>query len=220
MSRSRNELDNLVVNIELTLASIIQGVALYFLTENARGLLGPGRFIAALYVACALCIIFIFWSRSIIHTLTLIRWPIEFGHNFFYIGCALGEAVLFSRLSQPRAWFTLSAVYAVFVWFLFVYDIRLLSARRRESNNAENSHLYDVVECDQRVNIQWLLPAMAILNGASALLLYRVPQLISSHHGEAWLAAVQLFSFLVYLKYVTRFWRKLAPLIVAARDTR
>ena len=36
MNLSRRELDNTVVNIELTLASIIQGVALYFLTENGR----------------------------------------------------------------------------------------------------------------------------------------------------------------------------------------
>jgi hypothetical protein len=36
MSLSRRELDSNVVNIELTLTSIIQGVALYFLTENAH----------------------------------------------------------------------------------------------------------------------------------------------------------------------------------------
>ena len=36
MNLSRRDLDSNVVNIELTLASIIQGVALYFLTENAR----------------------------------------------------------------------------------------------------------------------------------------------------------------------------------------
>src|SRR2546421_12315689 len=36
MNLSRRDLDTNVVNIELTLASIIQGVALYFLTESAR----------------------------------------------------------------------------------------------------------------------------------------------------------------------------------------
>jgi len=109
MNRSRQELDSTVVNIELTLVSIIQGVALFFLTDNARALMSTRQWSAFLYVAAGLCVIFIFWSRSVIHTLTLIRWPLEFGHNFFYIGCALGEAILFSRLDNPLAWFQLSA---------------------------------------------------------------------------------------------------------------
>ncbi len=91
----RRELDSVVINIELTLVSIIQGVALFFLTDNARGLLVTQHMSASLYVAAGLCVIFIFWSRSVIHTLTLIRWPLEFGHNFFYIACALGEAIPF-----------------------------------------------------------------------------------------------------------------------------
>ena len=82
-SEGRRELDSVVINIELTLVSIIQGVALFFLTDNARALLSIQRAGAFLYVAAGLCVIFIFWSRSIIHTLTLIRWPLEFGHNFF-----------------------------------------------------------------------------------------------------------------------------------------
>ena len=35
-SEGRRELDSVVINVELTLASIIQGVALFFLTDNAR----------------------------------------------------------------------------------------------------------------------------------------------------------------------------------------
>jgi hypothetical protein len=78
-------LDATVVNIELTLVSIIQGVALSFLTDSARALFSSGQWQNLLYVAAGLCVIFIFWSRSVIHTLTLIKWPLEFGHNFFYI---------------------------------------------------------------------------------------------------------------------------------------
>src|SRR5881392_4368410 len=134
MNLSRRDLDSTVVNIELTLASIIQGVALYFLTENARTALSLNNWPALLYLSAGLCVIFIFWSRSIIHTLTLIRWPLEFGHNFFYIACALGEAILFSRLDNPLAWFQLSTAYAGIVWLLFVYDMRLIHARIAESH--------------------------------------------------------------------------------------
>lgn len=40
---NRSELNAMVVNIELTLSSIIQGVALYFLTENARAVLAQDQ---------------------------------------------------------------------------------------------------------------------------------------------------------------------------------
>jgi len=82
MNLSRRELDANIVNIELTLASIIQGVALYFLTDNARTSLSLTNWPSLLYLSAGLCVICIFWSRSIIHTLTLIKWPLEFGHNF------------------------------------------------------------------------------------------------------------------------------------------
>ena len=98
---NRKELDSMVVEIELTLCSIIQGVALYFLVDNARLVLSGGQFAAWPYVATGLLILLLFWSRSLIHTLTLIRWPLEFVHNFFYIACALVEALAFTRLADP-----------------------------------------------------------------------------------------------------------------------
>src|SRR2546428_7811705 len=104
---SRNELDGVVVNIELTLGSIIQGVALYFLTDNSRAVLSEGRWSVLPYVGVGLLIILLFWSRSLIHTLTLIRWPLEFVHNFFYIACTLVEALAFTRMADPFAWFVL-----------------------------------------------------------------------------------------------------------------
>ena len=63
----------MVVNVELTLASIIQGVALFFLTDNARIVLSGPRIDFWPYIIQGLLIIFIFWSRSVIHTFILIR---------------------------------------------------------------------------------------------------------------------------------------------------
>src|SRR5436189_5910088 len=156
----RRELDSVVINIELTLVSIIQGVALFFLTDNARGLLSTQRANASLYVVAGLCVIFIFWSRSVIHTLTLIRWPLEFGHNFFYIGCALGEAILFSRLDNPLAWFQLSAAYACIVWLLFIYDMRLIHTRLAESRADSQRALYNRAMSDQLLNVRMLVPLL------------------------------------------------------------
>src|SRR3954449_7708497 len=47
---SRNELDTMVVNVELTVNSIIQGVALSFLVDGARNVLTTGGASMWLYV--------------------------------------------------------------------------------------------------------------------------------------------------------------------------
>jgi len=214
----RRELDSVVINIELTLVSIIQGVALFFLTDNARGLLVTNHMSASLYVAAGLCVIFIFWSRSVIHTLTLIRWPLEFGHNFFYIACALGEAILFSRLDNPLAWFQLSTTYAGIVWLLFIYDMRLIRARIAESRADSERALYAFARSDQLLNIRLLAPLLIALNLLSAFVIWRCPQFFIARAGHIWLISIQLLSFIGYLFYTSRYFSAIAPLVLRSRQ--
>jgi hypothetical protein len=217
-SEGRRELDSVVINVELTLASIIQGVALFFLTDNARAVITMRHWNSLLYVAAGLCVIFIFWSRSIIHTLTLIRWPMEFGHNFFYIGCALGEAILFSRLDRPLAWFQLSTAYAGVVWLLFVYDMRLIHARIAESRNDADQALYARAKADQLRNICALVPLLFFINLACALAIWIWPDLFITRGGHVWLISAQLVSFIAYLAYIGRHFTKIAPLLLQSRQ--
>ena len=217
-SEGRRELDSVVINVELTLASIIQGVALFFLTDNARGIITMRHWASFLYVAAGLCVIFIFWSRSIIHTLTLIRWPMEFGHNFFYIGCALGEAILFSRLDNPLAWFQLSATYAAAVWLLFVYDMRLIHGRIAEARNEADQALYGRARADQLFNIYVLVPLLFFLNLACALAIWIWPDFFITRGGHIWLISSQLISFITYLAYIGRHFRKIAQLLLRSRQ--
>ncbi len=218
-SEGRRQLDSVVINIELTLVSIIQGVALFFLTDNARVLISLSHWEAFLYVAAALCVIFVFWSRSVIHTLTLIGWPLEFGHNFFYIGCALGEAILFSRLDNPLAWFQLSAAYACIVWLLFIYDMRLIHARLAESRADSQRALYARAMSDQLLNIRLLVPLLIALNVVSAFAIWRWPDLFIARAGHTWLISTQLFSFIGYLFYTSRYFSAIAPLVLRSRQT-
>jgi hypothetical protein len=213
----RRELDSVVINIELTLVSIIQGVALFFLTDNARTLISIQHSSAFLYIVAGLCVIFIFWSRSVIHTLALIRWPLEFGHNFFYITCALGEAILFSRLDNPLGWFELSAVYAAIVWLLFIYDMRLINARLSESRTESERALYTRTRSDQLLNICALIPALIILNLAAAFAISRWPQVFIVSGHQNWLIAAQLLSFIGYLAYTGRHFRAIAPLVLRTK---
>jgi hypothetical protein len=215
-SGTRSGLDATVAEIELTLISIIQGVALTFLIESARHVFKEVAFWP--YIAGGLLIILIFWSRSVLHIITVIRWPLEFGHNFLYITCALVEAILFTRLESPRAWFALGALYAMIVWLLFVYDLRLIRARERDSAGPVSNRLYALVTKDQWLNIAVLIPLLVLLNAACALCVHWRPDFFLHENSHVWLAIVQLVAFAGYLLYVLRFFKNLAPLIEQARE--
>src|SRR3954469_13669565 len=109
--RGRHDLDPMIVEIELTLVSIIQGVALTMLIESAKEIVTQHHPAFWLYVAGGLFVIFTFWSRAVLHIVTVIRWPLEFGHNFLYIACALVEAILFAQLTDPFRWFLWGAAF-------------------------------------------------------------------------------------------------------------
>jgi hypothetical protein len=216
-SAARSELDSMVLQIELTLVSIIQGVALFFLIDNARVVLTTQDIAYWLYIPAGLLVIFVFWSRSILHTVTVVRWPLEFGHNFLYITCALFEALLFTKLSEPRMWFILGAIYSAVGWLLFMWDFRLIRAHEQDSAGPAGSRLSAKVRRDQRWNVILLLPGVFALNLICALCIQSAPDYFLAHNGHVWLIALQNLGFAGYLFYSVRFFVDLAPLIAEAR---
>ena len=216
-SAARSELDSMVVEIELTLVSIIQGVALTILIENAHAVIAERQLFFWLYVVAGLFIIFVFWSRAVLHILTVIRWPLEFGHNFLYIACALVEAILFAQLGKPASWFGFGGAFIAIGWSLFVYDLRLIYARMRDSAGEASNRLSARVLRDQWLNIGLLLPAIFLLNLVSAILIRTWPDLFLARNAHLWLIAAQVVGFAGYLVYVVRFYASLAPLIAEAR---
>lgn len=217
-SAGRFELDNMIVEIELTLVSIIQGVALTVLIENGHSLISERQYLFWPYIAAGLLVIFVFWSRAVLHIITVIRWPLEFGHNFLYIACALVEAVLFAQVAKPASWFGFGAAFIAIGWSLFVYDLRLIRARMRDSGGPVSNQLSARVLRDQWLNIALLLPAMFLLNLFCALAIAHWPEQSLGRDGHLWLIAIQLLGFAGYLVYVVRFYAGISPLIADARS--
>jgi hypothetical protein len=214
------ELDSMVVNIELTLSSIVQGVALTFLVENTRSSLSIHDAATWLYALAGLSIIFIFWSRSILHTLTLIRWPIEFGHNFLYIACTLAECLLFTCLRNPLTWFETSTLYGLAVWLLFAYDMRMTRPREADLPSEASRRLAQSIERDSKLNVRLLMPALVAFNGLCAACVQLWPRWFLARHGHVWLIAAQFLGLAIYLCYVIRFSSRLAPIVVARQEER
>jgi hypothetical protein len=214
---SRSELDAMIADIELTLVSIIQGVALTVLIETAREPVAKLDWVMWPYVISGLIIILIFWSRVVLHILTVIRWPLEFGHNFLYIGCALVEAFAFAQLGNPARWFAFVAAFLAIGWLLFAYDLRMIQMRVRDRTGDVSDRLYSLVRRDQWLNLGVLLPAFFLVNAACVLAIHLRPEFFLAHDGHIWLVAMQLIAFAGYLSYVVSFYTKLAPLIAQAR---
>ena len=215
-SSGRTELDGMIVEIELTLVSIIQGVALTVLIESSRDVITELKFVYWPYVLAGLLVIFIFWSRAVLHIITLIRWPLEFGHNFLYIACALVEAVSFAQILNPANWFAFGAAFLASGWILFFYDLRLIHARQRDSAGQAGNRLYDRVRRDQLLNLTLLLPGVFLLNVLCAICIRTWPEIFVRGGAHLYLIALQIVGFAGYLIYVVRFYINLAPSILEA----
>jgi len=69
------QLDATVVGIELTLISIVQGLALGVLAASSVTPIVELQWETWPYIATGLLAILIFWSRALVHTLSFIGWP-------------------------------------------------------------------------------------------------------------------------------------------------
>ena len=208
----RPQLDALIINIELTLTSIIQGVALSFLCENATAALSHGRIQDLPYIANGLLLILLFWSRSIGHTLTLIRWPLDFTHNFFYFGAAFLEAVTFGQIGNPVGWYGTLACFSIVVWLLFILDLRLISRRTKDASGQRLEQLMIEVRKDQNLNIYCLVPALIAFHAVAAWFCFE-----ANARWPDWVllpAIVQFVSFAAYLVY---FLKTMARLFIHVR---
>ena len=153
------QLDNTVVGIELTLISIIQGLALGVLASGSVQPLLALQWQVWPYIAAGLVTILIFWSRSLAHTLSFIGWPLEFGHTFIYFGATLIEAIALSQVADPQRWFALNALYAATVWGLYAYDLRLVHQRAADFTTPPDRELKDAIVRDQRITLAFMMPA-------------------------------------------------------------
>lgn len=215
---TQSELDSLVVQMELTLIAIIQGVALTFLVEHSYDVFINLRIIFWPYVLTGLLTILIFWSRSLIHTLTVIRWPLDLTHNFMYIACTLAEAIAFTQLTNPSYWYASGALFVLMIWVLLVFDLRMIRRRIGAGSGPMGSKLYTLVEREQLLNIKFYIPAIAVFNLLAMVAVELWPIPLIQQGGHVIIALLQLAGALGYLIYGVRFFYRVIPLIAKTRE--
>ena len=196
---ARDRLDQSVVNIELTLISIIQGLALAVLAGAAVQPILQLQWQAWPYIATGLLVVLIFWSRALLHTLSFIGWPLEFGHTFGYFGATLIEAVALTQVAEPAHWFALNALYAASVWGLYAWDLRVVLRDARAPDSGAEHALREHIIADQRMNIRVMMPAAVVFQALSCWLVLRFPQAMLEHRGHLVLIGLSLAFSLHYL---------------------
>lgn len=173
---AKTQLDATVVGIELTLISIIQGLALGVLVASAVQPMVLLQWDVWPYIATGLVAILIFWSRSLVHTLSFIGWPLEFGHAFLYFVATLIEAAALSQVGDPERWFALNALYAFAVWTLYAWDLRVVRKQADDFTLPGERALYDDIVRDQRINIALWMPLAVAFQALSWWLVHAWPQ--------------------------------------------
>jgi hypothetical protein len=208
----RLALDQLVQNIELTLISIVSGVALYFLVDSTRQAIARDEWMAAPYVLTSVLLLLVIWVRSIIHAFTVIRWPIEIGHNAGYIVLAGAEALLFAQIGAPRRWFCMSLVIGVLTWAIYAFELRLFRARREDGDGVVDTRLLSLLEWEHRVNLYYAVPGLIATWGVFTWVAWPSGDEPSALLPAA-LAAIQALCVAGYFGWVLRFLKQVSARI-------
>jgi len=151
----------------------------------------------------------LFWSRSVVHTLTVIRWPIQFSHNFLYIACTLVEAIAFTQVQEPLLWYLFNAVFALVALILFIVDSRMIAQQQ-----VRITELRSRIMSDQRMNIWLLMPAFILYPLVVALLILAWPNVFLAQRMHVVFGTIQFMALSAYLIYVLRFFALLARLMI------
>ena len=193
------QLDATVVGIELTLISIVQGLALGVLAASSVTPIVELQWETWPYIATGLLAILIFWSRALVHTLSFIGWPLEFGHTFIYFGATLIEAVALTQVGDPARWFALNAVYAASVWGLYAYDFKVVRRHAADFQSPGERALLADITRDQYANLRWLMPAAVMFQAGAWWLIDAQPQIMLV---QGWHLAAIALSFLFSVNYL------------------
>ena len=192
--RSKEELDQVAVDVEFLLISVVQGVALAALATSAAPIIGGLNAEYFFYVASAFLFILVFWSAAIGHVLSFIDWPLDLIHNFLYLLASLFEVIAFSYLKDPARWFGFVSLFLGIIGALYIWDLKLI--KKHKSMLSEK--LYADILAEQRYELLVLFPAGLLYSVVATVLTVYYPGLfIAGHYHVALIAIQSVFSLIV-----------------------
>jgi len=150
------ELESLATSVELTLASVLQGIALAILVPKIVELITSGEVSKLPYIPASLLLLFMVWVTFISHAISFITWPFDPLHNLMYFLIVSSEAVLLFFLDKPVQWFLSLLGFGLLMAFSCWYNQGLLRRNAPRYSNAAGRGLYAHIMDEQRVGLQFM----------------------------------------------------------------
>src|SRR5690349_16632718 len=156
----KSRLDQLVVDVEFLLISVVQGLALAALANSALYPINTLQYQYWPYIISGLILILFFWSQAIIHSISFVSWPLSLVHNFLYFIATFVEVVAFSHLTEPHAWYLANAVFFGVAWLLYFVDLQLIKNRAVTLGDTLSEHALK----EQRLGVYVFVPLGILFN--------------------------------------------------------
>ena len=169
------ELESLATGIELTLASVLQGIAMAILIPRVAELIVGGEVAKLPYIPASLLLIFIVWVAFVIHSLSFITWPFDLTHNLLYFLVVTAETVLLTFLDQPAPWFLSLAGFGLVAAVNHWYNLRLLRRYEHRYASPAGQALYAHIAADQRISL-WFMAGYIVVGLFCAGVLWLQPE--------------------------------------------
>jgi len=151
------ELESLATSVELTLASVLQGIALAILVPKIVELISNGELAKLPYIPASLLLIFMVWVMFIGQAISFITWPFDPLHNMLYFLIVSSEAVLLFFLDKPGPWFLALVGLGLLLGFSCWYNQGLLRRNASRYVSADARKLYAHIMDEQRVGLQFMV---------------------------------------------------------------
>jgi hypothetical protein len=150
------ELEGLATGVELTLASVLQGIAMAILIPRIADLITSGEIAKLPYIPASLLLIFIVGVAFVTHSFSFISWPFDLTHNLLYFLVVTAETVLLTFLDQPEPWFLALAGFGLVMGINHWYNQRLLQRYAPRYRTPASRALYDHIAYEQRASLGFM----------------------------------------------------------------
>ena len=200
----KERLDQLTLDVEFLLISVVQGVALGFLASEAGALVQDLKFEYWIYIVSAFQFILIFWSGAIIHSISFVKWPLDLYHNFLYFLAGLVEVMAFSQMDHPLRWFIFVLGFFVVSGAAYLVDLNLIEKHKVDFEESEKKRtLYKHILQRQIFELKYLVPGGIVFSLAAIFLIYAYPQVFIAGKYHVVLAVAQVvFGFMMIYNFM------------------
>ncbi len=200
-TKNWSRLDQVALDIEYLLISVVQGVALAALAGAAVKPFEALDWQYLPYAITAFLVILIFWSGAIIHALSFIDWPLDLTHNFLYFLASFVEVMAFTHIQSPMMWFLFILFFQLVSAILYRYDLTLIKQHEIKFSSSEKKQaLYLHTVHQQEKELQTFVPLAILYSAVAIVCLWLYPGIfLEKGYHVIFILGQLLFSF-IFLK--------------------